>query len=40
MNMCWGFSTVDQSHNMRMMETFEDFDFAVEIVFQLLVELR
>lgn len=34
------FSTVDESDNVGMMKAFEDFDFAVEVVFEFLVKLH
>ena len=38
--MCCRFSAVDEGDDMRMMETFEDVDFGVEILLEFLVELR
>jgi hypothetical protein len=40
MYMCRRFSAVDQSDDMWMVQPLENLDFAVEVVFQLLVELR
>lgn len=40
MYMCGRFSAIDQSDDVRVVQTLEDFDFTVKVVFELLVELR
>ena len=34
------FSAINQGNDMGMVETFEDLDFAVEVIFELAVQLR
>ena len=34
------FSAIDESDDMGMVEAFEDLDFAVEVVLELLIEFR
>jgi hypothetical protein len=35
-----GLSAVDESHDMRVVKAFKDFDFRVKIILQFLIELR